>query len=79
MTAIADFVRLLRYAQARMAVAYHHRDLERARVGLAKAYAAHDAALADLRAHEGAATIPPEPPRFLLLTRPIKPKRRATA
>lgn len=79
MTAIADFLRLVRYAQARMSVAYHHRDLERARSGLAKAYAAHDAALADLRAHEGAATIPPEPPRFLLLTRPIKPKRRATA
>ena len=79
MTALADFLRLLRYAQARMAVAYHHRDLERARSGLAKAYSAHDAALADLRAHEGAATIPPEPPQFLLLTRSVKPKRRAPA
>lgn len=79
MTALLDFARLIRYAQARASVAYHLRDLERARAGLAKAYAAHDAALADLRAHEGAATVPPEPPPFLLLARSAKPKRRATA
>ena len=44
MTALLDFARLIRYAQARASVAYHLRDLERARAGLAKAYAARDAA-----------------------------------
>lgn len=61
---LSELLRLIRYAQARMSVAYHQRDLERAREGLAKAYAAHDAALADLRANE----YPPtqDPPQSLL-------------
>lgn len=51
MTSLLDFLRLLRYGQARLSVAYHLHDLDRARAGLAKAYAAHDAALAELHIH----------------------------
>ena len=65
MTALSDFARLLRLAQAQLAVAYYERDIESAKAGLAKALHARDAALAAVRIHE----VPQrdsEPPRYLL-------------
>jgi uncharacterized small protein (DUF1192 family) len=65
MTSLRDLLRLLRLAQAQMSVAYYQRDIERSKCGLAKAFAARDAALAAVRIHE----VPQrdsEPPRYLL-------------
>ncbi|MFA5941386.1 MAG: hypothetical protein WC809_18695 [Sinimarinibacterium sp.] len=65
MSALADFLRLLRYAQAVASVRYHHWDLDRAKTGLAKAYLAHDMAVAELHI----ASTPPtrEPSASLLI------------
>ena len=65
MIALRDFLRLMRLAQAQMAVAHYQRDIERSKHGLAKAYAARDAALAAVRIHE-APQRDSEPPRYLL-------------
>ena len=73
MRSLGELLRLIRYAQARASVAYHQHALENAKTGLALAYRAHDEALADLRAHEGAHTVPPEPPIYLL-NRKRRPK-----
>lgn len=65
MTSLRDFLRLMRLAQAQMAVAHYQRDIERSKAGLAKAFAARDAALAAVRIHE----VPQrdsEPPRYLI-------------
>ena len=65
MTALRDFLRLLRLAHAQMAVAYYQRDVDSAKAGLAKALHARDAALAAVRIHE-APQRDSEPPRYLL-------------
>lgn len=65
MKSFLEVVRLVQYAQARMAVAYHLWELERVRTGLAKAYTAHDRAQAALRVHD-APMRNSEAPTFLL-------------
>lgn len=73
---LREFLRLLRYAQASLSVAYHARDLERSRNGLAKALAARDGALAAIRAAENV----PAPPPVYLLRQPakVRPIKRRT-
>lgn len=67
MEAIAEFVRVMRYAQTRLALHYCLWRHERARHDLADAFAACDRAWADYQAHHMAIPAPrPEPPAFLV-------------
>ena len=50
--ALRELLRLMRVGQARLSVAYHLQDLERAKTGLAKSYAALDRAEAELAIHD---------------------------
>lgn len=51
MTALAEFLRVMRVAQTRLAVRWCEHRLERARVELADAYDAHDRAWSELQIH----------------------------
>lgn len=77
MSALRDLLRLIRLAQAQMAVAHYTRDIERSKAGLAKALHARDAALAAVRIHE-APQRDSEPPRYLLVGN-VKPIRKREA
>ena len=67
MIALRELLRLMRVGQARLSVAYHLQDLERAKTGLAKSFAALDRAEADLTIHNNAPTV--DPPTFLRVQR----------
>jgi len=61
-----DLLRLLHVARCRLCVAYHLQDLERAKVGLARSFAAPDAAEADLAIHDQQERSSDAPPMYLL-------------
>jgi hypothetical protein len=63
-TALAEFLRVMRVAQTRLAVRWCEHRLERARHELADAYDAADKAWAELQIHHTAPP-PPSPPVFL--------------
>lgn len=60
---------LLRLGQARLSVAYHLQDIERSKLGLAKAFAAYDEAQTALGLLDCDDAQRLEPPTFLLKVR----------
>lgn len=68
MNAFAEFVRIMRYAQARLALRYCLWRHESAKHDLADAFEACDRAWSDYQAHHMAIPEPrPEPPAFLVV------------
>jgi hypothetical protein len=65
MKSIVELLRIIRFGQAKLSVAYHLQDIERSKRGLAKAFDAYDAAKAALDHHD-AADPAPEPPLYLI-------------
>lgn len=59
LAAVKEFLRVLRYSQAAMAVQHYHADIERSRNGLEKAMRARDAALREIRIHDPLPQIAP--------------------
>lgn len=76
MTALREIFRLLHLGRQHLSVAHCERDIERAKSDLAKALAARDAALADIRIAEAP---PRRIPTFLLIQNPAPPARRKRA
>lgn len=50
--AVKEFLRIVRYTQASVAVQHYHADIERSRAGLEKAIRARDLALGEIRVHD---------------------------
>jgi len=67
---LRELLLTLRYGQARLSIAYHLHDIERAKAGLAKAYAAHDTAAAELTLLELEASPPRDIPARLFKVKP---------
>ena len=61
-----EMLRILRAAQCRLSVAYHLQDLERAKEGLARSFAALDAAEAEVMIHDQAERSDNAPPIYLI-------------
>ena len=67
MKSLAEFVRIMRYAQARLAVDWCQWRFERARRDLADAFDAEDRAWQNVQVHRSIQPAqPPEVPAFLL-------------
>jgi len=63
-----ELLLLIRFGQARLSIAYHLQDIERAKSGLAKAFSAYDDAKAALEVFDTEEA--PAPPAYLLRARP---------